>query len=89
MDQQAHAPSPIERLDRRSSVAASMTLMPEWARRMTGTRHSQTMDRLVLGPLNQLRAQLIRWAYPEPPCVAMARARVAAESETGAAEAAA
>lgn len=89
VDQQAMPPSRLERFDRVSSVAASMALMPEWARRMTGTHHGEAMDRLLLNPLNTLRARLVRWAYPEPPCVAMSKARVTAGSASQATEAAA
>ena len=69
-----------ERFDRWLSVQSSMTLMPEWARRLTGTDHPAWQERTVFAPASQLRARLVRWAYPEPPCVALARARVQARA---------
>lgn len=77
------APEPVgraERADRWLSLRASMSLVPEWAdwaRRMTGTRHPPAVDRLVHAPGNRLRARIVRWAYPAPPCVAMAQRRAA------------
>lgn len=76
-----------ERLDRWLSIRASMSLMPEWARKLTGTHQPDFAVRLALAPTDRLRARLVRWAYPEPPCkrMALARARAArwprAESE--------
>lgn len=67
-----------ERFDLWVAVRASMGLMPEWARRMTGTYQPALLDRLYLAPSDRLKARIVRWAYPEPPCVAMARARVSA-----------
>ena len=66
-----------ERLDAATSVRSSMRLMPPWARRLTGTLQPEWMGRLLLEPLDRRRAELVRWAYPAPPCVAMAHARVA------------
>lgn len=67
-----------ERFDRWAAVRASMRFMPEWARRMTGTRVPAAAERFWLAPTDRLKARMIRWAYPEPPCVAMARARATA-----------
>lgn len=63
-----------------ASVHTSMMLMPDWARRLTGTHHSPAVDRLVLDPALRLRARTVRWAYPELPCRRMALARVAGAS---------
>jgi len=65
-----------ERFDRWLSVQSSMTLMPEWARRITGTDHPQWLEDAVFSPASRLRARIVRWAYPAPPCVALANARV-------------
>lgn len=65
-----------ERLDRWVGVRASMALMPEWAQRLTDTYQPELARRLWLHPSDQLKASLIRWAYPELPCKAMALARV-------------
>ena len=66
-----------ERFDRWVAVRASMGLMPEWARRMTGTHLPDPIYRAFFAPLDRLKARLIRSAYPAPPCVAMAHQRVA------------
>ena len=66
---------PRERYDRWVAIRASMGLMPEWARRMTGTYVPDLLYRLWFGPSDRLKARLVRWAYPEVPCKAMALAR--------------
>jgi uncharacterized protein (DUF2236 family) len=65
-----------ERFDAWLGIRGSMSLMPEWARRMTGTWLPRAVTRTVLAPSNRLRAALVRWAYPELPCKRMALARV-------------
>ena len=62
-------------LERWIAVRASMSLMPEWARRMTGTHVPDAVHRALLSPVDRLKAGLIRWAVPAPPCVELARAR--------------
>ena len=64
-----------ERYDRWVGIRASMGLMPEWARRMTGTYVPDLLYRLWFAPGDRLKASLIRWAYPELPGKAMALAR--------------
>ncbi len=64
-----------ERLDRWIAIRASMSLMPEWARRLTGTNQPGFVRRLGFEPLDRLKAWVIRWAYPELPCKRMALAR--------------
>ena len=64
-----------ERADRWLEIRGSMSLMPEWARRMTGTWLPEPTTRL-LRRSNRLRARLVRWAYPELPCKRMALLRV-------------
>ncbi|HVP29675.1 MAG TPA: oxygenase MpaB family protein [Myxococcota bacterium] len=71
-----------ERLDRWVAIRASMSLMPEWARRLTGTYQPELVRRLWLEPSDRLKASLIRWAYPELPCK-----RMALERATGATKA--
>jgi uncharacterized protein (DUF2236 family) len=66
-----------ERFDRWVSIRASMTLMPEWARRLTGTWQPGLLERFWLQPSDRLKARTIRWAYPDLPCKQMALARVA------------
>ena len=67
-----------ERFDRWVAIRASMGLMPEWARRITGTYQPPLAYRLAFAPSDRLKARLVRWAYPELPCKAIALARVAA-----------
>lgn len=69
-----------ERFDRYVGIRASMSLMPEWARRITGTYEPEVVGRLLLGPSNRLKAALVRWAYPELPCKRMALERATAET---------
>jgi uncharacterized protein (DUF2236 family) len=70
----------MSQAQKRSDLAASMTLMPTWAQKLTGTYRSPTTQRLVLLPSAHLQARLIRWAYPEPPCKAIAVGRATARS---------
>ena len=74
-----------ERFDRWVGIRASMGLMPEWARRITGTFQPALLYRVAFAPNDRLKAKLIRWAYPELPCKAMATARAAAAQPTAAA----
>ena len=72
---------PSGRLDRAyrwASICAAMDLMPDWARHLTGTERPEALRRFALRPVDQWKARLVRWAYPEPPCVQMARERVSA-----------
>ena len=68
----------LELADRRFGVHASMSLMPRWARRLTGTDHGALAQRAVFDPANRARARLVRWAYGELPCKRMALARATA-----------
>jgi uncharacterized protein (DUF2236 family) len=78
-----------ERLDRWAAIRASMSLMPEWAQRMTGTYQPALVQRLWLRPADRLKASLIRWAYPELPCKRMALARATGTAAHGRGSAAA
>jgi len=64
-----------ERLDRWLSIRASMSAMPEWARRLTATWQPAWVERLALRPKDRLTARLVRWALPELPCKRIALAR--------------
>jgi uncharacterized protein (DUF2236 family) len=77
--------------DRWLGIRASMGLVPEWARRMTGTYVPEPAYRLLFGSNNRLKAKLVRWAYPELPCkrIALARATGLAATAGAAAGAAA
>jgi hypothetical protein len=74
-----------ERFDRWASIRASMTLMPEWARRLTGTWQPGLVERLWLRPADRLKAATVRWVYPELPCKRMALARALGAAGGGAA----
>jgi uncharacterized protein (DUF2236 family) len=74
--------------DRWVAIRASMGLMPEWARRMTGTYVPDLPYRLFFAPGDRLKAALIRWACPELPCKAIALARAGAANPEAAASAA-
>jgi uncharacterized protein (DUF2236 family) len=69
-----------ERLDRWTGIRASMSLMPEWAQRLTGTHVPAPLERLWLRPVDRLKAATVRWAYPEVPCK-----QIALDRATGAA----
>jgi uncharacterized protein (DUF2236 family) len=68
-------PTRAELVDRRLSLEGSMMLMPEWARRLTGTYRPEWAQKLYLDPINRLKFRLTRWVYPEPPCKAIALER--------------
>lgn len=67
--------SPREQLERRLGIAASMSLMPKWARHLTGTYQPALVERLVLEPRARLEVAMIRWAIPSLVCKEMATAR--------------
>lgn len=64
-----------KQLERRLGLSASMLLMPEWARHLSGTYQPKVVERAYLDPNARLQARLLRWAYPELPCKQMATAR--------------
>jgi uncharacterized protein (DUF2236 family) len=64
-------------------VHGSMMMMPDWARKMTGTHHSAYFERLVMRPNEQLKASAVRWAVGELPCKKMALERVALSNTAG------
>ena len=67
--------SRFELFDRWASVQSSMSLMPEWGRRLTGTYQPEWMLKSWIWPHERLKARIVRWVYPELPCRAMAMAR--------------
>lgn len=72
------AATPAQQLDRRLGVSASMTLMPKWARHLTGTYQPTPIRMLHLEPRLQLQTRMTRWAIPQLPCKQLAEARFAA-----------
>ena len=67
--------TPRQQLERRMGLAASMSLMPRWARQLTGTYQPPVVRNLYLDPMSRLQVRLTRWAFPELPCVGLALAR--------------
>lgn len=70
--------TPAQQLERRLDISGSMSLMPKWARHLTGTYQPEFVQRTVIGPRVALQARLTRWAYPVLPCKEMALARAGA-----------
>jgi uncharacterized protein (DUF2236 family) len=71
----------VERMrPRLAGIRASMSLMPEWAQRLTGTHQPELVQSWWLAPTDRLKAKLVRWAYPELPCKALALARATGRS---------
>ena len=68
----------FEQVMRRLSLHGSMSLMPEWAQRLTALQHSDLAQRLYFDPTTRLNIQLINWAFGVPAYRALADARVAA-----------
>ena len=68
---------PRKQLENRLALAASMTLMPAWARHISGTYQPWPVRRAYLDPAARLQARLVRWAYPEIPGAVMAQRRAA------------
>ena len=65
-----------QRFESWMGLHGSMLMMPDWARKMTGTYHSSVMERFILRPNEKLKSRLVRWAVGELPCKTMALARV-------------
>lgn len=69
--------SPRQQLERRLGIAASMRLMPTWARHLTGTYQPALIGSTVLEPMMRLQVGAVRFAIPELPCARLAHERVA------------
>ena len=65
-----------QRFESWMGLHGSMTMMPDWARKMTGTSHSKFFERYVLNPNEKLKYRIVRWAVGEMPCKTMALERV-------------
>ena len=68
-----------QRFDAWMSLQGSMALMPDWARKMTGTYHSEFVDRLSFKQNEKFKAKLLRWALPTLPCKTLALERANGE----------
>ena len=73
-------PGRRERYERWLGLRGAMSLMPAWARELTDLDHSALGARALSDRLERTKADLVRWAQPELPCVAMARARALADA---------
>jgi uncharacterized protein (DUF2236 family) len=69
---------PVERAQARFALRASMSLMPDWARKLTGHEHPDLAQRLLVDPSNRANAALISWAVGTPVFKRMALARAQA-----------
>lgn len=65
-----------QRFESWMGLHGSMAVMPDWARKMTGTGHSDIAERFFFRPNEKLKCKLVRWAVSEIPCKTMALARV-------------
>ena len=75
-------PGPLSRPMHRFQVEAGMSLMPAWARRMTGFDSLEVERRLVYGPSLASYARAIRWAFGTPAYRRLAEERAAAAPPT-------
>ena len=56
-----------------------MSIAPRWAQRLTGFAHPGIVQRLYVEPYLHAYVRSLRWAFGEPPHVALARRRAAGE----------
>ena len=70
------APGPLSRPVHRFQIEAGMSLMPSWARRMTGFDTPAIARTLVHSPMLRNYARTLRWAIGTPPFKRMAEARI-------------
>jgi uncharacterized protein (DUF2236 family) len=75
-------PGPLSRPVHRFQIEAGMSLMPDWARQLTGFDSPELARRLVHHQTLAAYARLLRWAVGEPPWVAQARRRAAGRLQT-------
>ena len=68
-----------KQLENRLGISASMSLMPVWARHISGTYQPKAVEKAYLEPMARLQARLVRWAYPEQQCQVMATERALAK----------
>ena len=69
-----------QRFESWMGLHGAMAMMPDWARKMTGTTHSEFSERFLFRPSEKLKGKIVRWAVGEMPCKTMALARVAGTS---------
>jgi len=71
-------PGPLRRPSNLFQLHASLSLLPGWARALTGYDHPAAVRRLVYEPHLRQTARTLRWAFGTPPFAAMAAARAGA-----------
>ncbi|HKY15834.1 MAG TPA: oxygenase MpaB family protein [Microthrixaceae bacterium] len=69
------SPGRRERYERWMGLRGSMSLMPEWARTLTGLGHSTPGAQRLSDVLETWKAGVARWACPVLPCVELATER--------------
>ncbi|MEA2124527.1 MAG: hypothetical protein QOI80_1309 [Solirubrobacteraceae bacterium] len=69
-------PGVLSRPAHRFQVEAGMSLMPAWARRLTGFETSDLAHRALHAPALRASARTVRWAFGTPPYAALASDRV-------------
>jgi uncharacterized protein (DUF2236 family) len=68
-------PDPLSRPVHRFQIEAGLSLMPGWARRMTGFDAPAVARRLVHGPSLHAYARALRWSFGTPPYKRLAEER--------------
>jgi len=71
-------PAALARLVHIGHVHAAMSVMPRWARQLTGLEHGPGAQLALVEPYLRLSARSLRWAFGTPAFRAMAEARAAA-----------
>jgi uncharacterized protein (DUF2236 family) len=76
-----------QRMESWLGLHGAMTLMPVWARKMTGTYHSSFSEQFLFRPNEKIKSRLVRWAVGELPCKTIALTRFSADAPAAAADA--
>lgn len=79
---EASLPGPLRRPGNLFDLHAQLSLLPRWARDLTGYGHSGRAQRTVFVPHLNRVARVLRWALGEGPYAAMARERAAHQPAT-------
>jgi hypothetical protein len=59
-----------------------MSLMPTWARELSGFTHGAASQQILAEPLLHTYARTLRWAFGTPPFRALADERVSGSAKT-------
>jgi uncharacterized protein (DUF2236 family) len=71
-------PPPLSPAVHRFQVEAGMSLMPKWARELSGFDTQEFVQRSIHQPALQAYARTVRWAFGSPPYAKLAQERVTA-----------